>query len=395
MIAVTEAVSLVLQQQTAYGTEAVPILQSVGRILASNVTADRDYPAFNRVTMDGIAVNSSALKNGQMAFAVQAVQAAGDMPLSLQSNINCIEIMTGAVLPQGTDAVIPYEDINIYNNIATVKASNTRPYQHVHKKGTDINEGSTLLIAGTKLSAVHTGVLASAGIHHVPVKRLPKVAVCSTGNELVDIDRIPLPHQVRRSNQYMLTALLQEEQIIPAMHHLPDDKEVMAAALDYLVKNHEIIILSGAVSKGKYDYLPGVLAGLGMRTIFHGIAQRPGKPMLFGQCANGTLVFGFPGNPISTFACYHLYFKAWLQACLQYTPVVTKARLANEVVFKPNLSYHLPVQLKNEDGVINAIPVQINTSGDIPSLATIDGLVTLPAEQTTFEAGLLVTVNLC
>lgn len=395
MIAVAEALSLVLQHKKEYGTEEVPIMHSIGRILARDVLADRDYPAFDRVTMDGIAINSSAFENNISAFTILGVQAAGDMPLSLPGNVECIEIMTGAMLPKGADTIIPYEDINIHKNIATVKAINIKPYQNIHKKGTDISEGSILLTAGTKLSAVHTGILASVGMPNVTVKRLPKVAVCSTGNELVDIDKQPLSHQVRRSNQYMLAALLQEEHVTPAMHHLPDDKEVMEAALDYLVKNHDIVICSGAVSKGKYDYLPGVLARLGMRTVFHGIAQRPGKPMLFGQCVNGTLVFGFPGNPISSFVCYQVYFKAWLQTCLQYNSPVTKARLAGEVVFKPNLSYHLPVQLKNEDGMLKAQPVQINTSGDIPSLATIDGLVTLPGERTTFEEGLLVTVNLC
>ena len=340
MITVAEALAYVLQQQNEYGIDAVPLLQCAGRMLARDVCADRDYPAFDRVMMDGIAIRSAALQNGVKTFKVQAVQAAGDAPLTLASTKHCVEIMTGAVLPQDADVVIPYEEITLANNVAVVNTTNVQSYQNIHKKGIDKAAGTLMLAAGTQLTAAHTSVLASVGMGIVPVKRLPRVAVCSTGNELVDIDAQPLPHQIRRSNQYMLAALLQSEHITPALHHLPDDKEVMTTVLSDVIHRYDVVLLSGAVSKGKYDYLPAVLESLGMKTIFHRIAQRPGKPMLFGKLGNGTLVFGLPGNPISTFACYQIYFKAWLYKCLQHKRPVVAARLAGAVVFKPNLSYH-------------------------------------------------------
>jgi len=395
MISIAEALSLVLQKQKDFGIEQVPLLQCAGRILAHDVKADRDYPAFNRVMMDGIAVSSSALSKGFDTFTIQAVQAAGDEPLTLDGINYCIEIMTGAALPTGTDTIIPYEDIIIEGGLAKVSAINIQPLQNIHQKGTDNRQGELLVKAGTKLTAAHTGVLASVGMVTVPVKRLPKVVVCSTGNELVEPGTTPLPHQVRRSNPYMLAAFLQNEHITPVLHHLPDDKEIMTAAIAQLVHSYDVILFSGAVSKGKYDHLPAVLETIGMQTIFHRIAQKPGKPMLFGEYSNGALVFGFPGNPISTFVCYQLYFKAWLYACLKYDKPATMARLASEVNFKPNLAYHLPVQFRNDDGLLKAVPVLMNTSGDVPSLANIEGLVTLPPEQVNFEKDLLVNVNLC
>ncbi|HWB26700.1 MAG TPA: molybdopterin molybdotransferase MoeA [Chitinophagaceae bacterium] len=395
MIAVAEALEFILKQQRDYGIEEADLLQSTGRILATDIKADRDYPAFDRVMMDGIAINTRAFESNINEFVIQSIQAAGDEPAVLNGIQNCIEIMTGAVLPANCDAVVPYEELTIAGNTAIIKATSIKQFQNVHKKGSDGVQDTVLLNANTKMTAAHAGILASVGAGRVPVKRLPSTVVCSTGNELVEIDEQPLPHQLRMSNLYMLAALLKKDNITASLHHIPDDEAAMTSTLTALIAQHEVVILSGAVSKGKFDYLPGVLKSLGMRTIFHRIAQRPGKPMLFGECPNGTLIFGFPGNPMSTFVCYQVYFKAWLYQSQQYNAPLTIARLGKTVTFTPNLSYHLPVFLLNEGGLVKAIPVPGNNSGDIPSLAVVEGLVTLPPEKSIFEEGITVNVTLC
>jgi len=392
MISVEEALALVLNEQPDYGIEQVTLLNSIGRILATDVKADRDYPAFNRVTMDGIAIDTSAQNT---AFPIQAIQAAGETPLMLNCKSNCIEVMTGAVLPASTNAVIPYEEISIADGVATIKATQIKPFQNIHTQGSDCKQNDVLLTTDTKITAAHIGILASVGMVKVPVKKLPRISLCSTGNELVEIDEQPLPHQIRRSNSYMLAAALLQEGITATLHHFADDEDLMKNGLCNIINNNDVVLLSGAVSKGRYDYLPGVLAQLGMRTIFHRVAQRPGKPMLFGQCPNGTLIFGFPGNPMSTFVCYHVYFKRWLYKSLQFTPAMLVAKLSTQITFTPNLSFHLPVILKNKDGIIEADPLPWNNSADIPSLAGIEGVVTLPAEKSIFEEGLLVNVIPC
>jgi molybdopterin molybdotransferase len=237
--------------------------------------------------------------------------------------------------------------------------------------------------------------LASVGTYNVPVKELPRLAICSTGNELVEVNEQPLLHQIRKSNSYMLATALAQEGITASLHHFTDDEVEMTTGLCEIINDNDVVLLSGAVSKGKYDYLPSILAQLGMRTIFHGIAQRPGKPMLFGIFPTGTLVFGFPGNPMSTFVCYQMYFRAWLRSCLQIKQQIVPATLGKTIAFMPNLSYHVPVLIQNVDGVMSAMPVPGNNSGDIPSLANVEGLITLQQEKSIFEEGMHVNVVIC
>jgi molybdopterin molybdotransferase len=389
MIAVEEALALVLQQQRAYGSEEVALLQCIGRILAKDLVADRDYPAFNRVMMDGIAIDIAAFDAGVRAFQIEGIQAAGDPPASLADARSCIEVMTGAVLPGNTNAVIPYEVLEISASIATVLEALVVPYQHVHRQGADSRKGAVLLVAGTRLTAAHIGILAAAGMQQVTVKRLPRVAVCSTGNELVALHEQPLPHQIRQSNGYMLAAALQQEGIPADLFHLADDRTEMTGKLAQITTDYEVVLLSGAVSKGKYDYLPEVLTALGMDTIFHRIAQKPGKPLLFGSCENGTIVFGFPGNPVSTFVCYQVYFRAWLNHSLQYSVKKITAKLDQTITFSPRLAYHVQVALRYQDGELLATPVMGTNSGDMPGLAAAEGIMTLPADQELFAKGAL------
>jgi molybdopterin molybdotransferase len=386
MISVETALDLVLQNERNFGTEAVLLGDSVGRVLARDVFADRDFPPYNRVMMDGIAINMLAFAQGIRSFKIEKVQPAGSPQLKLEAVENCIEIMTGAVLPDNTDAIIPYEQCDISDGLATVKSTQAIAMQHVHVKGVDGKKDELLLQKPERITPAMVGVLASVGLSEVEVLRLPAVTICSTGDELVDVTENPEAHQVRRSNVYMLAGALRTEGILARTLHLPDDPAIMTAEISRLVNSNDAVLFSGAVSKGKFDYLPGILEQLGMQLVFHTIAQRPGKPFLFGKFSN-CLVFGFPGNPVSTFVCYHKYFKAWLRRSMLHQPLQHFATLATDVNFKPSLSYHMLVQVANEAGTLAATPVEGSSSGDLVTLAKVNGMITLPADRDNFNEG--------
>lgn len=387
MLSFQQALELVLQHKKTFGIEQVELLNATGRILAQNVTADRGFPPYNRVTMDGVAINTIAFESGKRSFAIEEMQAAGSPQLTLSNIEHCIEVMTGAVLPANTNAVVPYEQCEIKDSTATIKCEKINAMQNVHQQGIDSNVGDLLVPSEQRITPAMVAIIASVGLSQVEVKRLPKVAVCSTGDELIDIDAQAEPHQVRQSNAYMLAAEFAAYNIQPTVQHVPDDAAQMTSATTALLTRHDVLIFSGAVSKGKFDYLPQVLQQLGMQTIFHQVAQRPGKPFLFGKFSEGKIVFGFPGNPASSFVCYHKYFKPWLDACLSYAAPTVSALLTEDVLFKPSLTLHLLVQLSNNNGVLHANPVNTSTSGDMVQLVKANGIMTLPADRGLFKAG--------
>lgn len=387
MITVEQAYQHILNSKKDFGEETVPLLQSMGRVLAQPVVADADFPAFNRVTMDGIAITSTAFAAGQRTFSIEQMQAAGQPQTTLEQENGCIEIMTGAVLPNGTDAVVPYEQCEIINGKAEVKAASVVHWQNTHLQGADSKKDDELLGAATKITPAIIGILASVGMEKVSVKKMPSIAICSTGDELISINEIPEPHQVRRSNVYTLAAALWQQGITASLHHLPDEPEQMKQQLQPILQEHTAVLFSGAVSMGKKDFLPLVLQQLGMQTIFHKVAQKPGKPLLFGQFADGPVIFGFPGNPVSTLVCYHVFFRKWLAASLGLQQAAQTARLAEDFTFQPKLSFHLPVEIRNEGGILWANPGFGTNSGDAVTLSKAMAIITLPAEQTTFKKG--------
>lgn len=385
MISVEEALHHILSHKLPNETELVELKDALGRVLGEPVIADRDAPPFDRVSMDGIAIKASALQeyNG---FAIEKIQAAGAEQTSLSSPGNCVEVMTGAVLPMQTDCVIPYEQIEIKDRKAYPLHKDHTAGQNVHSRGKDAKKGDTLLHKGKTISPTVAGILASVGMQQVRVVKYPKIAICSTGDELVNIDQQPLPHQIRKSNAIMLESALMEWGLRADSYHLPDDQELMTRRLASLMEEYDVILFSGAVSRGKYDFLPLVLEELGMEKVIHGVAQRPGKPFLFGNLAN-TLIFGFPGNPVSTFVCFHLYFKAWLRQHMGLPTINYSATLGSEFLFDKPLSYHLLVSVIVENGVLVAMPVANSGSGDLVHLAQADGLLTLPREKAKFAKG--------
>jgi molybdopterin molybdotransferase len=394
MISVKQALQFIAEQAKSFIIIEVELLQSTNHILAQPVVADRDFPPFNRATMDGIAIDSAAFNRGIRSFPIEDIQPAGHPQKNLHNPANCIEIMTGAMLPTGTDAVIRYEDLTLADDKTQVNLDAVTPYQNVHLQGTDEKLGEVLVTPGVKITPAVIAIMASVGLSKVQVYQLPRVAVCSTGDELVPVTEQPKPHQIRQSNSYMLLAGLQQEGIVADNYHLPDEPEAMALQMSGMIEQYDVLLFSGAVSKGKYDFLPQVLQQLGMQTVFHSIAQKPGKPLLFGKVENKALIFGFPGNPVSTWVCYQLYFRAWLYQSLGIRVPMVKAALSKAITFKPMLTHHLLVKLIFDNGRLLAQPVDTSTSGDMVNLMQAEGFLSLTAEETSFEEGTIFDVHL-
>jgi molybdopterin molybdotransferase len=372
--------------------ELAPLAACAGRILRAALRAERDAPPFDRVAMDGIAFRHEA--ENRRRFRIAGVQSAGSPALSLAAAHDCIEVMTGAILPRGCDTVVPIEDLRIADGHAELdRDCQPSPWRHVHRRGSDARAGDLLLQAGTRLSAPEIAIAASAGLAELPVSRGLGIAVISTGDELVEPGRPILEHQVRRSNSYGLAAALTLAGFPPASDlHLADREDAIRSAVGDALDRHDVLVLSGGVSAGRFDYVPGVLASLDIRPHFHGIAQRPGRPMWFGTNRAGKAVFALPGNPVSVLVCLSRYVLPALRRMVSAPaqpprPVV----LARDFRFEKALTCFLPVALGYDElGRTTAEPRPTQGSGDFIALAGTGGFVELPPGPATHAAGLIV-----
>lgn len=391
-----EAAQLVFGAITAFPTEDCPLVSAAGRHLRCNVLADRAMPPFDRVTMDGFALRAARdprTPSGPRVLQVEGTpQAAGMMARTLSEHPEaCVEVMTGAVLPKGADCVVPFEDTEREGSRVTLPAevaTRLQPGAAVHHQGSDHRQGDIVVRAGTRLSGREIAVAAACGAGSVAVAALPRIAVVSTGDELVEVTSSVLPHQIRRSNDLALRAVLVQAGFpLVQLLHLRDVPAEIEAGLQRVLAECDVVIATGGVSKGRHDHLPSTLSHLGVKKIFHGVAQRPGKPMWFGLSRRQTPVFALPGNPVSCFVCLHRYvLPALLRASGGPAVAPRWVQLAAGVDAHPFLTRFLPVQVHSQpDGVLQATPDPINTSGDFAGLIGTDGFVELPP-QTAFPA---------
>jgi molybdopterin molybdotransferase len=393
-----QAEELIGQHLQCLPIESLPLAQCAGAVLRENIYAERDAPPFDRVAMDGIAVDSSALGGGVRKLKIEATQAAGDAPLVLGSRNACIEVMTGAVLPHGCDSVIAVEELTVQDGHAELAQSVTvEPGQNVHRRGSDTRQGALLVSTGVRLRAPEIAIAAAAGMPRIRVSSQPMLAVISTGNELIEPGEPVLPHQVRRSNAYAIVTELRSQGFQRvADDHLRDDLAELKRRLKFHLETHDVLVLSGGVSMGKYDLVPQALDELGVRPIFHKVAQRPGKPFWFGVASSGAAVFALPGNPVSTLVCLRRYVIPALFASLGQAPAAPpeKIALGAPVEVKPALTFFMPVRLDLDDwGRPWALPQPTNGSGDFTSLAGSDGFVELPPGPNTYAKGFITRLH--
>lgn len=381
MIDVKTATEIINQNWLDFGETFTSCDELTSVILAESVSADRDYPPAPLARMDGIAVSWQQYQQGKRAFIISGIVGAGQPPQNYPLD-TAIEVMTGAVLPSGFDLIIPYEDLEIEQKTAVIVNEEGRFCgQFVHQKGSDCLAGTNILQPAMKLHGARWGIIASMGKNVVKSMAIPRINLISTGNELVEITETPQSYQLRKSNIYALKAsLLQRGFNHITLTHLQDDPDEIRQHYDQATANYDILIYSGGVSKGKFDYLPSIWAEKGAVKHFHRVAQKPGKPLWFGvDYQHKTMIFGLPGNPVSSLVCLHRYI---LPNPPQY------ARLTQDISFEPKLTYFQPVKISySEYAMVSALPLAIKNSGEFIALGESDGFIELPATKSRFYEG--------
>jgi len=302
MISVEEARNNINLLKVNWGIEAVELNEALGYVLAEEILADRDFPPFDRVAMDGIAINYESYTSGNRTFEVSHTQYAGQTVTSCPEGAYAVEIMTGAMLCEGTDVVIRYEDVVFEEKegkkLAIVMDEKVSQWKNIHRQGVDERRGNVLVEKGKEVTVGVIAILATTGYETVKVNKKPKVAIISTGDELVDIGDKPLPHQIRKSNVVSIAAVLSNLGVENTQFHLTDDKKMINDKLSFILNDYDILLLSGGVSMGKADFIPQVLEALGVKKRFHKVTQRPGKPLWFGDFNEQKAVISYLGSII-------------------------------------------------------------------------------------------------
>ncbi|UTA68541.1 molybdopterin molybdotransferase MoeA [Emticicia sp. 21SJ11W-3] len=392
MITVEQAESIILSQAITPQVEKVAIEDATGRILAEDFYADRDFPPFNRVSMDGIALAFKQIVAGQVSFRIESTAAAGKPQVMLQNPMNCIEVMTGAILPDGTDTVIRYEDVTINDSQATINVIPAEQGLSIHKQGADKKKQDKLVKTGTRITPAEIGIAATIGKHEILVQKKPTAVLIATGEEIIPVTETPLPHQIRTSNSYALQACLKSWGVHADIVLLPDNQETIEQKIKEFLDTYDVLVLSGGVSAGKFDFVPAALENQGVHKLFHKVGQRPGKPFWFGV-KDTKVVFALPGNPVSTFMCLHRYFKPWLDVSQGMTLKPELAELSVDFEVNFPLTFFMQVRMIQEPGgIVKAIPVAGNGSGDLTSLIEADAFMELPMGKGVFRKGELYPV---
>ena len=383
MLSYREAQAMLTSLAKSFGQETLSLDEATGRVLAEKIYADRDYPPFNRATMDGYAISFKDWEQGTKKYAVKEVVFAGARYQQKIASGECYKIMTGAAVPPNVDVVIRREDATEQNGQVFFQAETIKPYQNIARKGEDIQTNASIIDQNTICTPAVIALLASVGKADFQGEKLPDVALFTTGDELVEPGQPVTDIQIRNSNQFLLKSLLREWQIKPRISkHLMDDKAVLMheinAALDC-----DMIILCGGVSAGDADYVPEILENLGVTKLFHKVKIKPGKPIWCGQSPSGGLVFALPGNPFSCHVTFKLFIEHYLKACFGLPETEwPMLLLSTQKLKKTPFDEFFPVTVNQQ-----VTPVLFNSSGDVKAALSANALAHHPAEEQNLEAG--------
>lgn len=367
--------------------ERLDLSRACGRILAESIVTDREYPPFNRATRDGFAVRASDAVAGATLRCIGEIKAGSGFDRAVGAG-ECVQIMTGAATPAGADAVVMIEHTKIRGDSVTF-ARAADPGQNIVPRGREARAGQELLASGTRLGYAEMAVAAQVGRSPVRVFARPRVAVFSTGDEVVDIAAKPSPLQIRNSNTLALATLVSLAGGEPMpLGNAADEKGNLREMIEQGLKA-DLLVLSGGVSMGKYDLVEAVLGELGAEIVFESVNMRPGKPTVFGSC-RGVPVFGLPGNPVSTMVTFELFVTPMIDllagAAARELPVFA-ARLTHAVRERGELAHFVPARVERPNGVPEVTALQWQGSGDTVTVAHANAFLVIPAEKLNWEAG--------
>jgi molybdopterin molybdotransferase len=396
MLEVQEALARLLQAVTPLPPATVPLHEALGWALAERVVADRDVPPTDRSAMDGFAVRAADCSAPGSTLGVIGELRAGEDPASIVVGAGeAARVFTGSVIPRGADAVVMVEQTreDRPGRTVLVKAP-PEPGQHVRRRGEDVRAGDAVVEPGAIVRPAEIAGLAAVGRTRVSVVRAPRAAVISTGDEIVEVGRVPAPHQVRNANAAMLLARFHAMRIDARYLGIAGDER---EALDALIAeglSADLLVLSGGVSVGDYDLVESALIRAGCERLFHNVAMRPGKPIVAAR-RGGCLVLGLPGNPVSAFTCFEVFARPALRKLMGHPQPVAgliRATLVDRVVRRPGrLTYHLAL-LSFPDGRPSVAPVKSASSGDVHALVHANAFVVAPGSSDALPAGTEVDV---
>jgi molybdopterin molybdotransferase len=398
MISVAEAIQIVKEQPQRLAAETVEIHDSLGRVLAEEIVADSDLPPFDRAQMDGYAVRAADTQAAPVRLRIVGEAVAGKGWHHEMDEGQAVRIMTGAPVPNGADSVQQVELTHELRDGTVVELlENVEPGRSIVPRGSEIQAGQTVLRPGLTINAAMLAVLASFGYAKVQVSQRPRVSVLATGTELVAVDQKPGQDQIRDSNNYSIGAYAQlAGASVQRLTHAGDETSVLKSQIANAADESDVIVTSGGVSMGVYDFTKAALKELDAELFFERVALRPGKPTVFARLPNGTLVFGLPGNPVSVSVTFNLFARTALLALQGANEPELKhenAVLAKAVKGTKDRESYLPAQLTtNDDGELIAFPLKWGGSSDFVAFAVATALVRVAAGTNTVEAGSLVKV---
>lgn len=386
MIKIDKAMDIIKGQKINWPTEKVKLIDALGRIMVTELTSPYDSPPFTKAAMDGYAVNS---KDSSKKYKIIEIIGAGDTPEKAVKTGLCSKIMTGAMMPDGADKIIRVEFADETDGFAVPHTP--EPAVNVIKKAENLNAGDKVLSPG-RLKAKDIGIIASMGFPEVKVSKRPVIGVMTTGSELKNPGENLEPGQIFNSNGLQMSAQITASGCIPKYYGIiVDDRQALSDAVAKAFSECDIVLLSGGVSKGDYDYVPEVLEENGMSTLFHRVAIKPGRPLLFGRKQN-IFVFGLPGNPVSTFVTFEVFVQTLIYhlAGLDYNPDIYRGKLAATVKRRDTerTEFH-PVIIRGE----NVQPIKYHGSSHLNAMAEANGMITIPNGVAELKEGETVSVR--
>jgi len=384
-----EAYETVMNSSFSTGTEKVSFTDSLNRVLVEDITSDMDMPPFNKSTVDGFACRRADL--GAELELIETISA-GTSPQKSVSENQCSKIMTGAAIPDGAEIVFMVEDSNVLPS-GKVRYTGSFTKENISLRGEDIKYGDTVLNRGKLINPQDIALLASVGRTSVTVSKLPVVAVISSGDELVEPSEKPGPSQIRNTNAYQLMAQIQRAGALGKYLGIArDDKDETYIIINQAISQSDLVILTGGVSMGDFDFNPSVLERAGVNILFSRVNVQPGKPTIFGVHSKA-LAFGLPGNPVSSFIQFELLVRPLLCKMMGYKWDPMTMNLPMENSFSRRSSDRrasIPVVI-TKNGLVS--PVEYHGSAHISALSLATGIITLPEGRKTIEKGEVVSVR--